>query len=296
MRSPTRVPLTWLQAFEAAGRLGSFRAAAEELNVSPSNISHQIRDLESHLGTPLFSRSGRRVTLTQEGANYLPALSAGFERIRQASPNTTDEPERLHIGAFPFLANEIITPSLPQLKQRLPRTDIRLFTHNELSSLTHIDPAHRLDVVIRYGPASARLPGFVVTKLADVAVVPIVGPGLDAIDSIEAMLKAPLIRVIGPFKGWERWTEQYCPEAGPLNYALETDSFHAAALAVERGEGVCLGVLPYLTPWIRSGRVRALPDYTLPIEEQAALAVTAPFQHGNPVLNAFAEWLTDALA
>ena len=107
----SKIPLNWLQAFEAAGRTGSFKAAALELNVSPSNISHQVRDLENHLGILLFSRNGRQVALTQEGSSYLPALTAGFHSIRQASPAIKPASSRLQIGAFPFLANEVWHPT-----------------------------------------------------------------------------------------------------------------------------------------------------------------------------------------
>ncbi|MEM8768837.1 MAG: LysR substrate-binding domain-containing protein [Pseudomonadota bacterium] len=289
-----RIPLNWLQAFEATGRTGSFKAAAEELNVSPSTISHQVRDLEAHLGTLLFSRSRRQVVLTDEGRNLLPDLTLGFESIRRAS--TTDRPAstRLHIGAFPFLANEIITPNINALRQVLPGAEIRLFTHTDLDALTRVSTAERLDVVVRYGPSNGRIPGFASRKLADVALVPIAGPAAD-VDGPASLLRQPLIRVLGPFQGWERWLAEFAPEVEHPAYSLETDSFHAAMLAVARNEGVCLGVLPYLSRWIREGKVGALSDLTLPLSDQAAYAVYAPFQASNPLIERFVTWLKDVL-
>ncbi len=288
-----KVPLTWLQAFEAAGRTGSFKAAAAELNVSPSNVSHQIRDLETYLGTLLFSRSGRQVTLTREGERYLPALTDGFQRIREASLHTEPSVRRLHLGAFPFLANEVIAPRLTELKARLGDTEIRIFTHTDLKALTHGDPGARLDVVVRYG--AGRFPGLVATRLADVAVVPIQSVQSTPIRNSAALLQQPLIRVLGPFQGWEQWRDHFVPDAPLPAFTLETDSFHAAMQAVERGDGVSLGVLPYLNPWLRDGRVRALADFELPIRGQGAYAVHAPFQTGNPVMAEFLAWLKEAL-
>ena len=289
-----RIPLTWLQAFEATGRTGSFKAAAEELNVSPSTISHQVRDLEAHLGALLFSRSRRQVALTEEGQNLLPDLTLGFERIRSASTRKQPSTQRLHVGAFPFLANEIITPNINALRQALPGTEIRIFTHTDLDALTRVSTAERLDLVIRYGPSDGRFPGFAADKLADVALVPIVGPAT-ALGGADWLLQQPLIRVIGPFQGWERWLAAYAPDAELPVYSLETDSFHAAMLAVARNEGACLGVLPYLSRWISEGTVRALSELALPLHDQSAYAVYAPFQQTNALIEQFIVWLREAL-
>lgn len=141
-----RIPLTWLQAFEAAGRTGSFKAAAQELSVSPSNVSHQIRDLEARLGVLLFGRAGGGVTLTAEGERFLAPLTEGFRHIHEASRRVEPDAERLHVGTFPFLASEVITPRLESLKARLPGTELRLFTDTDLARLAHVDRDARLDV------------------------------------------------------------------------------------------------------------------------------------------------------
>ena len=287
-----RAPLSWLQAFEAAGRLGSFKAAAEELSVSPSNVSHQIRDLEAHLGVLLFSRSSRNVALTEEGRRYLPELTAGFQSIGNASPFGSHSAKRLHIGAFPFLANEILTPQLATLKADLPDWEIRLFTHNELAALNHTDPQQRLDVVVCYG--SGRFPGLSHSRLAGVGLVPVVGPDL-SVAGVAELLEQPLIRVLGPFQGWERWLERFAAAGALPEFQLETDSFHAAMLAVERNEGACLAVTPYINAWLRAGRVKALPQWALPIDDYAAYAVFAPFQYANPAIHRFSEWLAERL-
>ena len=289
--SVKRIPLTWLQAFEAAGRLGSFKSAAEELSVSPSNISHQVRDLEAYLGLPLFHRTGREVRLTQEGANYLPELTQGFQTLKSARPSAAQPTPRFSIGAFPFLANEIITPHIASLTAATGVDDILIYTRTDVAALTHVDPAERIDIVVRYAARDARFPGLTAVKIADVALVPIVGPQVEAND-VDTFLAQPLIRVIGPFRGWERWLQTFAPEREALSVGLQTDSFHAAMQSVARGEAACLGVLPYLTPWIRAGKVRALEAWQLAIEDQAAFAVIAPFQETNPHLEACIEWLS----
>jgi LysR family glycine cleavage system transcriptional activator len=76
-------PLTSLRTFEAAGRLGSFTKAADELHVTQSAVSRQIRTLEDDLGVPLFRRSHRKVRLTAEGRRLLPVLSEAFAGITE---------------------------------------------------------------------------------------------------------------------------------------------------------------------------------------------------------------------
>src|SRR6516225_1492531 len=78
-------PLNALRAFEAAARLLSFTKAADELGITPSAISHQIRGLEGYLGVRLFRRTSRALTLTTEGQSYLPALRDAFDAIHAAT-------------------------------------------------------------------------------------------------------------------------------------------------------------------------------------------------------------------
>lgn len=285
-----------MRAFEAAGRTGSFKEAARELSVSPSTISHQVRDLESFLGVPLFSRGHRRIELTVEGRQYLSSLRAGFDLIRSATTATSQREKLLRIGAFPFLANEIITPGLTSLRAALPEHHVRLHTRIELDALLHVDPSRRLDLVVRYGKPDGRFPGLLSEKLFNVSVLPIVGPATRPIDTVDELLAQPLIRVLGPFEGWQRWLEVFMPGQTLPAFSIETDSFHAAALAVARGEGICIGILPYLSPWLKAGRVRGLTQFSMPVEEEAAFVVHAPHNRTNAAIPVFADWLREFLA
>ena len=78
------LPLSALRAFEAAARLGSFKSAAEELAVTPTAVSHQIRALEAQTGLALFERQVRKVSLTDAGAQLYPVLHEGFDAFESA--------------------------------------------------------------------------------------------------------------------------------------------------------------------------------------------------------------------
>lgn len=87
----SRLPLTALRSFEAAGRHGSFGKAAEELFVSQAAISRQIRELEALIGRPLFERQHRKVVLTEAGAQLLARLTGSSTPL-----NGRSMPRRLH--------------------------------------------------------------------------------------------------------------------------------------------------------------------------------------------------------
>src|SRR5919109_5413755 len=87
-------PLAGLRAFEAAARLLSFKRAAAELHVTPTAISHQVRQLEEAIGARLFERRTRQVALTPEGQVLLPVLSEGFEAFARTIEGLTRKPRR----------------------------------------------------------------------------------------------------------------------------------------------------------------------------------------------------------
>jgi LysR family transcriptional regulator, glycine cleavage system transcriptional activator len=291
-QQPTTPPLTWLRAFEAAARLGSLKDAAEELSVTPSTISHHVRDLEARLGAPLFTKQGRGVALTAEGEQYFRTLRHAFELLRGTVLEPADQGRRLRIGCFPFLANEVIVPRLDELKRALSGTAITLRNEVHLDSLLDPQPANRLDVLIRYGDGD--FPGYLSLELAPVDLVPITAPGAYRVERAEDVLRLPIIHVVGPFDGWKAWADGHGLAGRPTHVVLETDSYHAAALAVEQGAGICLGILPFMRPWFAARRVQMLGGLTTRIDERAYLVYGLHNEH-NRDIPGLHEWLKAAL-
>jgi len=289
---PTTPPLTWLRAFEAAARLGSLKSAAEELSVTPSTISHHVRDLEARLGAPLFAKHGRGVVLTTEGERYFRTLRQAFELLRGTVLEPADQPRRLRIGCFPFLANEVMVPRLDELKGVLSGSTITLRNETHLDALLDPSPANRLDVLIRYGTGD--FPGYLSLELARVELVPITALGAPRIARAADVLSLPIISVLGPFDGWKVWADAQGLAGRPSQVVLETDSYHAAALAVERGAGICLGILPFMRPWLAAQRVQMVSSLTTPIDERAYLVYGLHNEHNRDIPRLH-EWLTAAL-
>lgn len=293
MTQPITPPLTWLRAFEAAARLGSLKAAAEELSVTPSTISHHVRDLEARLGTPLFTKQGRGVALTAEGEQYFRTLRQAFELLRGTVLETAGQPRRLRIGCFPFLANEVIVPRLDELKRALAGTSITLRNETHLDALLDPQPANRIDVLIRYGTGD--FPGYRSLELSPVELVPITAIDAPRVERAEDVLALPLVRVLGPFDGWKAWANDRGLSGRPSQVVLETDNYHAAALAVERGVGVCLGVLPFMRPWLAARRVRMIAELSTRIDERAYLVYGLHNERNRDIPRLHA-WLKTALA
>ncbi len=108
-------PLNALRAFEATARLLTLAAAAEELNVTPSAISHQIKTLEDSLGVRLFRRANRRLALTKDGQALLPGLSDAFRCIAAAVSEleTNQRQGVLTVSILETLAMHWFMPRLP---------------------------------------------------------------------------------------------------------------------------------------------------------------------------------------
>lgn len=143
-------PLNVLRGFEAAARLGSFHQAAQELHLTQSAISQQIRSLEELLGQPLFHRQGRSVALTDAGQdllettqNVLLQLAVGIQRLEQYR-----KPNQLVLNTTTALARLWLLPRLADFHRQHPEIDLWLFTSDEAPNMAEqtIDLALRSDI------------------------------------------------------------------------------------------------------------------------------------------------------
>lgn len=142
-------PLKSIQAFEAASRLGSFAAAAEELHLTASAISHQIRLLEEKLGIALFHRVHRRVELTDAGRRYAETVSEALGLIEAGtrSIERTNRSDILTIHSVPSIATQWLMPRISRFSASHPDIDVRLNASTEVIDLA----SGAADFDIRYG-------------------------------------------------------------------------------------------------------------------------------------------------
>jgi len=134
MRLP---PLRALPVFEAVARTLSFSAAARELHVTQSAVSHQIRHLEDDLGESLFERGGRRVSLTEQGERYLEAIGPALAQIERASQQLRGAADsRLRLAVPSSFAVCWLIPRLPHLQRQHPELDIDLEMLSDMPTMS----------------------------------------------------------------------------------------------------------------------------------------------------------------
>lgn len=231
-------PLTALRAFEAAARHLSFKHAAHELSLTPTAISHQVRQLEEHLGVRLFERGARRVDLTPAGQALYAALRDSFDAMARAvdavRPGT--QPRALVLSTTMAFASRWLLQRLARFAHAHPDIALHLHTSDEPVDLQ----AGAAQLAIRYGPAShAGLNG---VPLLPSRFAPVCAPAL-RVREPEDLRRVPLIgfewfRRDAGTPDWPLWFERAGSASLPRQLQF-SDEVHAIQAAVA-GQGVAL--------------------------------------------------------
>ena len=142
-------PLNGLRAFEATARHMSFSRAAEELNVTPAALSHQVKGLEEFLGIQLFIRKNRAIELTEAGKLCFPGIQDGFERLNDSVGQLYPDPEDnvIVISSGPAFAAKWLAPRIYRFIEQYPQFDARISANLNRSSFG----VGGIDVAIRFG-------------------------------------------------------------------------------------------------------------------------------------------------
>jgi LysR family transcriptional regulator, glycine cleavage system transcriptional activator len=282
-RVPTTPPLAALRAFDAAARHLSFRAAAEELSVTQSAISHQIAELERRLGVAMFHRHSRRVELTDAGALYHPYVREAFDRIEQGTALVTlGAPSReLDVQVYVTVAVRWLIPRLHQFGAAHPNVRVRLNT-------SHLDwefAETESDVAIVCTLQPER-PGVSATHLFDAELVAVCSPRLLPAD----LGTQPLLQV---FTAPEE-TEVWLAAAGRVDAVVEGGSrFDSYLLAIEAaidGQGIAVVPSFLVAADLRSGRLVEPFGVRAPQPRHWFMVCRAEQRDQSPVVQ-FRDWL-----
>ncbi|WP_028081392.1 LysR substrate-binding domain-containing protein [Solimonas soli] len=243
-------PLHTLQAFEAAARTLSFKAAASELHLTASAISHQIKALEAFLGFTLFRRGNRSLELTDGGRDYLAVVRDTLARLRDGSQRVAQRHARarLKISMGPFIGSEVILPALSAFQEKHPDIDVHIETTLRPVDLLHED----IDIALRFG--DGQWPKLGVVPLMRMSAVPVCSPGL----ARALRQRAPgdigdltLIHSSPMPNAWADWARLVGATLGRPKNDLWLDSYLAILRAAEQGLGLTLGLVPMVNPWLR---------------------------------------------
>ncbi len=247
-------PLGALRAFETAARRLSFRLAAEELGVTPTAVSHQIRQLEEALGKPLFLRRPRQVELTATGAALAPALSQAFAQMSAAVEAARSRPQAkvATLSATVAFTAKLLVPRAARFREINPGWDLRLHASDEAVDLH----AGEADAAIRYGlgggGALGRLP------LMRDRFAPVASPRL-GLTSVEELKRHALIhfdwRIAGAATtpSWSVWAEAAGVALADMRAGVTFNDENSAILAAAAGQGVALLSLELVAAEVASG-------------------------------------------
>ncbi len=257
-------PLTALRSFEAAARYGNFSQAAEELCVTQSAVSHQVRQLEGWFGFELFERNGRRISVTAKGAELAASLGEAFGDIARTCRriSVADEAPALTVAAIPSVATCWLIPRLSAFWRHHP--DIRI----KLLYAIHGTPIDFQDVDIAIAYGTGDWPGLKVTRLLNGDACPVCArqylTDMGPFDEPSQLLGADLLHEQNR-RGWENWFHNAGVEAEALPPGPVFEDFNLLRSAALAGHGVALCAPALLADDLATGRLVQLSDVAVQI-------------------------------
>ncbi|MGK7653903.1 LysR family transcriptional regulator [Roseovarius sp. B08] len=256
-------PLNWLRSFEAAARHLSFTTAAEEIGLTQSAVSQQIKSLETRLGVQLFIRHARGLALTDAGRRLLPEVDAPLQALSRAMVGMDTRPARnlLTIAASISVAHWKIAPRLTEFRNRFPQTEVRI-----LSAIWPDDfHSTRADVEIRFG--SAQQAGPEAEAILPDHLIAVKAPTLEG-----GVQDLPLIETVGTSAGWQAWSRQIETVPGASIY---TDTYGMALHLAAHGNGVALVNAWLARHALETGLVTQAHPASVPSQEGYHLSITS---------------------
>ncbi|WP_029010224.1 transcriptional regulator GcvA [Azospirillum halopraeferens] len=285
-------PLSTLRVFEAAARHLSFKEASEELGLTPSAVSRSVQVLEDWIGTPLFTRGNRTVTLTEAGAAYVGQVRAALDVLARATETVPGRiPRRIvSISAAPTFGLRWLVPRLGRFKDAHPGIDLSVDTAHRPVEF----PRDGVDMAIRMG--TGPWPGLEVMHLVTEELVPVCAPDLaPRIRRPQDLMGQTLLHVTRATTDWAHWAERRGVTGLDLGRGLRFDTIQYALNAAAGGLGVAMGRRPVVDADLESGVL--VPVLGPPVRAATAYwLVCAPASLARPEVRAFRDWLSRELA
>lgn len=287
-------PLNALRAFEASARLGSFVAAAAELRVSAAAVSQQVRRLEQYLDTSLFQRLARGLVLTDQGRDYLPELSAGFDLLGESTLRLRAKRADglLTVTTLAAFANGWLLPRLHRFRERAPRIDLVLKTSRTIMDFRR----DAVDLAIRFAPSPGR--GLQGEVLCREELFPVASPSLfrggRMPDTLAALAGYPLLHDIDanpeqPWLGWRGWFERAGLSTMPAGNGPQFSDSVVLVGAAVAGLGIAIGRGPHVAPLLARGQlVRVTQESWVAPWNYYLMAPAAHFR--RPLVRTFVDW------
>lgn len=280
-------PLKALRLFEAAGRHLSFKSAADELNITPSAVSHGIQTLEDWLGVALFVRGNRSLTLTGAGAAYLPQVRNALETLARATEAVPGRRPtgRLAVSVTPTFGLRWLVPNLPRFAAEYPDIEVTID-----SSFRQVEfPRDGIDLAIRMGRGD--WPELYRNLLVWEELIPVCAPALaDRIKASDDLENQTLLHVVSASEDWKAWCERAKVSLRNVERGMRFDTVHMAIEAAAEGLGVAMGRLPLMSTDLGAKRLVSVLGPS--VQSATGYWVVAGRESmGRPEVVAFTNWI-----
>lgn len=281
---PMHLPLNALRAFEASARHLNLTHAAQELHVTQTAVSQHIRNLEAHVGKPLFRRLPRGLALTDEGQALLPAVAQAFGSLQRALEQLADSRPRevLTVGVVGTFAVGWLMPRLREFQAQHPFVDLRLLTNNN-----RVDMAGEgLDYAIRFGDGAWH--GTQSDQILEAPLSPMCTPGLArGLGRPADLARLPLLRTYRA----EEWSDWFAAAglACPVLRGAVFDSSLTLAEAAAQGAGVALLPVKLFARDVNLGRL--VQPFALELYKGAYWLTRLQSRPPTIAMQVFREWL-----
>ena len=248
---------TWLRAFVAATRSGSFSAAAHALGVGQSAVTHSVARLENALGIRLFIRTPSGIVPTAAGANLFERISQLFvdidRAVELARPNQGDPTVTLSVSTS--LATYWLMPRLVEYKREHPHVHLRVITRDTDTSIGNDDA----DLWIPLGNVDR--PDLVSTRFCDEEIVAVASPAVAQPiieNGIKSMATANLVNLEQRFSArfsWQMWFDNHEIVSSDPNMVYQSNDYSLVLQAAVDGEGIALGWTHLVADLLAEGKL-----------------------------------------
>lgn len=287
---PIQTPIRGLRSFCVASKCLSFKHAASQLFLTPSAVSHQIKQLETQLGTPLFKRGTRTIELTSAGKQFYQSVQPIIHQLESTISDFTQKQQNqtIVISLPEFFASELFVPSLTRWSENNPTINLQLET---VKSSKEQSQTADLSIVLANGKPNANI----VHELFPIRYAPACNKKLYKklkSSGFSALKTTPLILHSSRPWSWHQWADKNGVDDFDPKQIIQLDSMFGVARAAQQGMGIALVPLPMSKTWFSEELLVKLFDEELQTNDKYYL-----IQHENmdnrPELILFAQWVKD---
>lgn len=287
---PIQTPIRGLRSFCVASKCLSFKHAANQLFLTPSAVSHQIKQLEGQLGFTLFKRGTRSIELTSTGKQFYQAVQPIIHQLESTISEFThtQKNQTIVISLPEFFASELFLPRLSEWSEKHPTINLQLETVKSASELSQVAD---LSIVLANGKPNASI----VHELFPIRYVPACSKKLYKklkISGFKVLKNTPLILHSARPWSWHQWADRANISDFDPKQIIQFDSMFSVAQAAQQGMGIALVPLPMSKNWFSEQLLIKLFDEELNTNDRYYL-IQHESMEGKKEHTLFTNWVKE---